>query len=361
LGYTVNIVGFCFGEEPQFPLDLDLPIYYLQGDRYPAFVQQIRALLPKIDGDLIYAYKPKPSSFGVALLKQFLTHRPVVLDIDDWELSWHGGDQWRYAPSPVKFIRDLLSSDGELRQPDHPLYLKWMESWVQRATVVTTHTRFMQERFGGIYVPNGKDTQLFNPANYDPVAMKQRYGLTPYRVLMFPGAPRPYKGVEDLIAALDLLNIPDLRLVIVGGSPYDDYDEKLMAVGDRWIIKLPRVAYDQMPGIIAAADMVVVPQRDTPAARAQFSLKLTDGMAMAKPILATRVGDIPNILGNTGYLVDAGTPQQIADTIRWMLEHWDEAIARGQQARKRCIDQYSIDAMASILEEPVQDCLKSMS
>ena len=39
-------------------------------------------------------------------------------------------------------------------------------------------------------------------------------------------------------------------------------------------------------------------------ARAQFPLKLTDGMAMAKPVLSTRVGDILEILSDTGYIVD---------------------------------------------------------
>ena len=45
---------------------------------------------------------------------------------------------------------------------------------------------------------------------------------------------------------------------------------------------------EMMPEIVSAADVIVVPQRNTPAAQAQFPLKLTDGMAMAKPILATQ-------------------------------------------------------------------------
>ena len=36
---------------------------------------------------------------------------------------------------------------------------------------------------------------------------------------------------------------------------------------------------------------------------------------MAKPILATRVGDIPHILGDTGYLVAPDSPQQLAEAI----------------------------------------------
>ena len=114
---------------------------------------------------------------------------------------------------------------------------------------------------GGVYVPNGKDTEMFAPGEYDAKISRERYGLSEYRVLMFPGAPRPHKGVEDVLIALDKLNQADLRLAIVGGSPYDDYDDRLIEKWGRWIIKLPRCPVEAMPEILAAAHVVVVPQR----------------------------------------------------------------------------------------------------
>ncbi|NET11209.1 MAG: glycosyltransferase family 4 protein [Symploca sp. SIO2B6] len=317
---------------------------------HPQFLGQMRQLLPRITGDIIYAVKPKPSSFGVALFKQLRTHRPLILDIDDWEMSWHGGDDWSYRPvSPKQLYRDICKPGGQLRQPDHPLYVKWMEACVSRADAITVNTSFLQKRFGGVYMPNGKDTELFNPALYDGDRSRQRYGLSEYRVLMFPGAPRPHKGVEDVLIALEQLNQPDLRLVIVGGSPYDDYDDRLQQQWGQWIIKLPRCPMEQMPEIIAAAHIIVVPQRDTLAAQSQFPLKMTDGMAMAKPVLSTTVGDIPDILGNAGYLVDPESPDQLAEAIAGIFSDFDSATHRGQQGRSRCIDYYSIKAMARTL------------
>ena len=108
-----------------------------------------------------------------------------------------------------------------------------------------------------------------------------------------------------------------------------------------------------MPEIVAAAHIVVVPQRDTPATRAQFPLKLTDGRAMAKPVLATRVGDIPEILGGTGYLVEPSCPNQIAEKIQWMFQYLEEAQQQGKRARERCVESYSIGAMASILSQVI--------
>ena len=166
---------------------------------------------------------------------------------------------------------------------------------------------------------------------------------------MFPGAPRPYKGVEDVLIALDKLNQKDLRLVIVGGSPYDDYDRKLKEKWGRWIIQMAKYPPTVMPEIVAAAHIIVVPQRDTPEAQAQFPLKLTDGMAMSKPIIATRVGDIPEIVGDTGYLVEPSSPQQIAAKIELIFNDLTAANSQGIKARERCIKYYSIDAMATIL------------
>ncbi len=350
----VEMVGFIQATDEPLTLSKDIPIVsVVKQNYYPQFFKSAQQLLQQINGDIIYAYKLKPTSFGVSLLKRTQTHRPVILDIDDWELSWYGGEQYQYKPSLKQLGRDILKSDGSLRQPDYPLYLKWIERLVSQANCVTLHTEFLKQRFGGIYLPNGKDTTLFDPQCYDAEASRLRYGLKGYRILMFPGAPRPYKGLEDILIALEQLNQDDIKLVIVGGSPYDQYDDQLIQRWGRWIIKLPKTPATMMPEVVAAAHVIVVPQRDIPAAQAQFPLKLTDGMAMAKPILATQVGDIPEILGETGYLVESGSPEQIAQTLTEIFNNFGDAQAKGWQARQRCIENYSIDSMAMILEEVI--------
>jgi len=353
LNYQVEVVGFQFGQELYAAPPDGIAIYSVPGGNYPQVLKAASQLLKKIDGDIIYAVKPKPTSFGLSLLKKLQTHRPLMLDMDDWELSWHGGDDWNYRPSLKQLYRDLFKQNGQLRHPDHALYVKWTEQIVDRADAVTIDTQFLKHRFGGVYLPNGKDTDLFNPHSYNPETVRKQYGLSEYKTLMFPGAPRPHKGVEDVLVALDQLNDPSLRLVIIGGSPYDNYDDMLIERWGRWIIKLPKQPVEKMPEIVSAAHVVVVPQRDTLTAQAQFPLKLTDGMAMAKPILSTNVGDIPDILNHTGYLVAPNSPNQLADKIKWIFNNFEEASDRGLQARRRCVELYSVDAMAAILSSVI--------
>lgn len=129
---------------------------------------------------------------------------------------------------------------------------------------------------------------------------------------MFPGTARPHKGLEDILVAIERLNQPSLKLVLVGGRDIGDgYVEHLMARWNHCLIQLPTTPIDEMPKVVAAAHVVVVPQRENRTACAQFPIKLTDGMAMAKPILATRVGDIPEIVGDTGILVDSSSPPTV--------------------------------------------------
>jgi glycosyltransferase involved in cell wall biosynthesis len=353
LNYQVEIIGYLLENKeiyatPAFDVSI-FPVEVKKNNQN--LISAAKKIIQKADGEVIYAVKPRTTSFGLSLLKKLTTRRPLVLDIDDWELSWQGGDKWKYRPTIKQFAKDILKKDGALRNPDHPLYLKWMEGLVSRADAITIHTKFLQERFGGVYLPNGKDTSLFDPSKYDPETSRNRYGLSGYRVLMFPGAPRPYKGLEDLLIALEKLNQPDLRLVIVGGSPYDNYDSLLMEKWGHWIIKLPKYPASIMPEIVAGAHIVVVPQRDHPATKAQFPLKLTDGMAMAKPVLSTKVGDIPEILGDTGYLVEPSSPLQLAEKIQWIFENLETAQEQAIKARERCVKNYSIETMASILSD----------
>jgi glycosyltransferase involved in cell wall biosynthesis len=355
LDYRVELVGIAYNYDTDAILDTDLPIFAYPCGYYSGFFRAACKTIAKIDGDIIYAVKPKTSSFGLALLAKKLKNRPLILDIDDWELSWYGGDRVPEPFNPLKLAKDLLKPDGALRYPDCPQYLKWLEGLVDRADCITTHNQFLQKRFGGICVPNGKDIRLFDPKDYDCEKSRKKYGLQQYKILMFPGAPRPYKGVEDLLEALDILQDSELRLAIVGGSPYDDYDRQLKERWGKWIIEIPKAPVKQMPEIVAAAHVIVVPQRDTPAAQAQFPLKLTDAMAMAKPILATKVGDIPKILGDTGFLVEANAPEQLALGIKDIFSDWEAAQAKAQRARVRCIEHYSIESMAEILDRTISN------
>ncbi|HJL73326.1 MAG TPA: glycosyltransferase, partial [Nitrospinaceae bacterium] len=95
------------------------------------------------------------------------------------------------------------------------------------------------------------------------------------------------------------------------------------------------------------------PQRKTSDSIGQMPAKIYDAMAMAKPIVATCVSDIPEVLGDSGYLVDPGEPSQLASAIQYILSHPDEAHGKALAARERCRQMYDMKNLESGLQELV--------
>ncbi len=341
LGHEVEIIGLKSRDEAIYPaLPPSLPVRAIEA---ASRRRRALALLRAIDGDVIYAVKPRPTSFGAGLLARLQRRRPLLLDIDDWEqgLMQHGGAARRRRP--LRGLRGWLD-------PYNKRHILWLDKAAGRADGITVSSRFLEARYNGVYLPNAKDTRVFDPDKFDAGASRKKHGLDQWVNIMFPGTPRPHKGLEDLLAAMRELGRADVRLVLVGGRASSErYVATLLESWGDLIVRLPRIPLHQMPELIAAADVVVVPQRDTQAAQAQCPMKLSDAMAMARPIITTRVGDIPEIVGDSVFLVEPGCPQQLRAALDQILADPIAAEARGRRARQICIERYSVASVSRAL------------
>ena len=179
-------------------------------------------------------------------------------------------------------------------------------------------------------------------------------GLADKKVVMFLGTPRPHKGIDDLLIALKQINIPGLRLVIIGEENQQEFLNRVdRSIRDR-VVVLPKTPFQKLPELLSVADIIAVPQRRTSDSVGQIPARLFDAMSMAKPIIATRVSDIPEVLEDCGYLVDPSEPSQLADGIQYILSHPGEAKAKGYAARERCKQRYDIHNLESGLHELVE-------
>jgi glycosyltransferase involved in cell wall biosynthesis len=122
-------------------------------------------------------------------------------------------------------------------------------------------------------------------------------------------------------------------------------------------VVLPKISFQNLPEFLSAADIVAIPQRQTSDSVGQMPAKLFDAMSMAKPIIATRVSDIPEVLDNCGYLVDPNKPSQLADAIKYILNHSDEARVKGAAARARCRQKYDIHNLKSGLSGLIEQVI----
>jgi glycosyltransferase involved in cell wall biosynthesis len=330
--HDVRVVGPRFGSEIWGPARGGSVAYRaVSGTRYPAFAGRLGPLLELIDGDVIYASKLRPTSYGLGLLARHRRRRPLVLDIDDWELGFfYRSRRWRRI--------------GRALNLGNPNGLPWtwlMERLVRRADAVTVASRFLQSRFGGTLLPHVRDTEAWDPARYDADAGRRDLGAGGRPVVMFLGTPRAYKGIDDLVDAVALLR-GEVLLVIVGVKP-GSVDGARWA-GHSFVRLVGEVPFDEVPRFLVAADVVVVPQRATSDTVGQVPAKLFDAMALARPVVSTAVSMIPEVLDGCGLVIPPGDPRALAAALARLLGDRPMAEAMGRRARARCEERYSFAA-----------------
>jgi glycosyltransferase involved in cell wall biosynthesis len=342
--YQVEIAGPMSGDGVWEPLaGIDIPVKTCKAANLPAFIRALPGLCRSIEGEVIYAVKPLPASFGTGLAVKMRRGVPLILDIDDWEKGFF---------LTLKPWKRLIKGILKLGRPHSYLYAGLMEKFIPLADALTVASSFLQRKYGGTIIPHARDTDFFNPDRATKIPLRNGE-LAGKKIIMFLGTPRPHKGLADLAEAIKLLNNPDITLVIIGAS-----QNSRLRQPEANIILLGKQPFSAVPGLLAAADLVVLPQQDEPCSRAQVPAKVFDAMAMAKPVIATAVSDLPEILNGCGIIVPPGDPHALARQIDLLLRNKDLAGALGQAARRKCIAQYSYNAVSGTLDNLIRNLLK---
>ena len=168
------------------------------------------------------------------------------------------------------------------------------------------------------------------------------------RLLVVVGRFSPEKGVDvfiDAVARLSQVN-NGIRAILVGDG---QERKRLKAQADRLDItdNLHFVGFTKTPGdYLVEADIVVVPSRSEGIPNA-----VLEAMALGKPVVATAVGGIPEIIedGISGLLVPPERPDLLADAIETVLEDqemYDRFVVNG---KKRMKESFSIKQRVSKL------------
>jgi glycosyltransferase involved in cell wall biosynthesis len=313
----------------------------VRGARWPLYARSVRALLRQIKGDVIYAPKPLMTSFGVALLARRRTGRPVVLDVDDDELSFRPR-----SANPLRAAASLLNPNGRLST-------RFFISRAGSADAVTVATTGLQAQFGGTLIPHAKDTEVLRPHSEWRLAAKEKLGVAGERVVVFMGTPRPHKGIEDVAEAVGIMRNKAV-FAVIGADSNDPYTLKLREQY-RSTVFHPQYSLEEVPFLLEAADAVVVPQRLQPQSINQLPSKLLDAMALAKPVVATAVSDMPAILSSErGIVVPPGDVRAMAAALDSIFDGPEEARRMGERARVWCEENASYNAMRPRLKAIIE-------
>ena len=168
-------------------------------------------------------------------------------------------------------------------------------------------------------IPLGVDTRLFRPRPQQPRVKG--------RIVTVTSADSPLKGLSTLLRAVaKLATERDARLVVIG-SPSSATREQvaLLALGDRVTFTngLPDEEYAEL---LASAEVAVIPSLYE-----GFSLPAVEHLASGTPLVASRAGALPEVVGDAAVLVEPGDPEELAAALRELL---DDATRRAELAAR---------------------------
>lgn len=180
-------------------------------------------------------------------------------------------------------------------------------------------------------IPNGVDTNRFRP-----LASNASPGKDGPLVLLAVAQLIERKGLQHLVAALAQLS-PErrrrVRLSLCGTGPYEHaLRRQVRSAGlDNQVEFAGLISHDRIPEILRAADVFVLPSLQE-----GLPLSLLEAMACGLPVVATRVGGIPEVVrdGDNGWLVPAGDARALADVLPKLLDDADGRRKIGSAARK---------------------------
>ncbi|OLE53372.1 MAG: hypothetical protein AUG51_13120 [Acidobacteria bacterium 13_1_20CM_3_53_8] len=196
--------------------------------------------------------------------------------------------------------------------------------------------------------PNGVDTEKFRP-HVGGEAERAKLGIAKDEVLVgFIGTFGPWHGVMALAEAIGM--IPEnarVRFLLVGeGKLRGDVERSLSETGAcPLVIFTGQVAHDRVPALLDACDVLVSPHVPLADGSLFFGspTKLFEYMAMGKGIIASRLGQIGDVLEDeeTALLVEPGDAGELSRAIMRMAESVELRATLGQSARRAAIERHT--------------------
>ncbi len=165
-------------------------------------------------------------------------------------------------------------------------------------------------------------------------------------------------GISDLLKAFSIVNhkFKDVKLVLVGTTEIAEmeafkvYTQQQNITEDVFFSGM--LDRNEIPGFLKSAEVLVLSRPDNLQASGGFPTKLGEYLASGKPVVVTKVGDIPNYLNHEkdSLLCEPGNIQDIANNIISVLENPSQFISMGVSGQRLAIDKFDYRQTAYELE-----------
>jgi glycosyltransferase involved in cell wall biosynthesis len=285
-------------------------------------------------------------------------NRAVVHEADAWVMpywTWAWAGLWRWLlrgrrPPVVAVAHNPADHGAGLLQRSAA------RSVLGRCDAIFTHARALEKGMAAVYAGVPTASHPLPPPEIAELPLREeaRDSLDLHadrRVALFLGLIRPYKGVDLLLEALARQPADSDWTLVVAGEPWGDlgpaFRRKVRDLGieGRVRLRLGWVPEAEVPLLLAAADLVVLPYRSG-SQSAVAPLALAAGL----PVLSTRVGGLPEVVqdGLNGVLVEPGSIEGLARAFEELTLDKLAELAEGARANR---SRLTWDGYAAALED----------
>lgn len=289
--------------------------------------------------DIIVLNYPSPYTGLLGFVSGKLWRKPIVLDFSDLIAQYTAN------------LLDLKKDDFKARM------LVYIQNYIARNSQrVVAPTLFIKKyamshgiSAGKIMlIPNGVDTENFNPRKHDGNIIKKEMGLHEEKMCLYCGRLDSWAGINIMSKLCEIADDKgvNVKFVLVGSG------ERKIALKEN-VILYGELPYKEVPRILSAADIVLIPFPNNEVSHAASPLKLFEGMAMQKPVIASRVKGIEEVVsdGENGFLADPENVEEWFKKLKSVLQSWQDAMRVGQNARRTVEERFDWGLLAKQFEK----------
>ena len=297
----------------------------------------------KVRPDIVVLNYPSPYTGLLGFLEGKLWRKPIVLDFNDLIAQY------------TTNLLNLRKNSFKVK-----LLMNVQHYLIRNSQKVIAPTCFIKKyaMLLGVpeseiaVIPNGVDTEDFHPRKFNVPQLRFRPGFRSEKLCVYCGRLDEWAGINIIEKICDVARTRKLnvKFLLVGdGSEKPVRKENIIFWGE--------APHEKIPAILTTADVILIPFPDNEVSHAASPLKLFEGMAMQKPVIASKVSGIEEIIsdGENGFLADPDNINEWVEKMEMVLNSENLAAKIGQSARRTVEERFDWNTLTNQYEEVLNE------
>lgn len=301
-----------------------------------------RRMLDSIEFDVLHVYLPFAANVLVTIAPRFRHRMVYTAQLGELRLN------------------ALTDQDEDLKAPEILEVFSpdiYLAKRVGHTTVLNQSIKRIFEQNGVpsyklTHIPNGVDIAKFSQVESDArERVAAKYNLEDRTIVLFVGTVMPRKGVLPLVKAADIVindrDFSDIRVVIAGENDLDEeYTDEIREyiektdMNDNFVFTGYLTDSDLLP-LYELSDIFVLPSFEE-----GFGMVVSEAMSTGTPAIGSAISGIDQQIEDekTGYLVEPGNPDALAEKISELLENTEKRERMAERSERKA-EQFSWDTI----------------